>query len=91
MVAVICNVAVLTMPTEWIAAAVVIGALVGMIVRGQHWIRRHLTTDGRLIGSRLRQAEDARIRTEITEAAREAIRQRGEVERRLFTLVKKGA
>ena len=56
-----------------------------------HWLRRHLTTDGQVLGSRLRLAEDARIRAEIACAAKAALERREDLERRLFLLVKKGA
>lgn len=58
MAAVMCNVAAWTMPTEWIAAALVIGSLAGVSVlhreRLFHWLRRHLTSEGRALGLRLR-------------------------------------
>jgi len=58
MAAVMCNVAVIAMPTEWIAAALVIGILAGASVlhwaRLLHWLRRHLTSEGRALGLRLR-------------------------------------
>ena len=57
MVAVICNVAVLTMPTEWIAAALVLGFALACSRRVRHWLKRHLTADGRALGQRLRAIE----------------------------------
>jgi hypothetical protein len=57
----------------------------------RHWLRRHCTRRGRVIGARLRAAYQLRVTVERAEAMRAAIRTRAELEQRLFRPVKEGA
>jgi len=53
-----------------------------------HWLRRHCTARGRVIGARLRAAYELRVTTERAEATRAAFRNRAELEQQLFRLVR---
>ena len=57
----------------------------------RHWLRRHCTARGRVIGARLRAAYELRVMADLAEAARAAIRNRKALEQRLLRLFEKGA
>jgi hypothetical protein len=56
-----------------------------------HWLRRHCTARGRLIGARLRAAYELRVTAERAEATRAATRNRAASKQQLLRLSKEGA